>query len=115
MRIWLDGTLLHDVVMQPVGRVFAQAGCQDETGDVIVNVVNTSGEAVDAAITLGGIGTIKPHAELQVLAGASLAAENSLDNPTNVAIRTEAIGNAGASFTLKVKPYSFTVARLKTR
>ncbi len=41
IRCWLDDELIHDVQAEPEKTLFASAGCDDSTGDLILKVINT--------------------------------------------------------------------------
>jgi alpha-L-arabinofuranosidase len=74
-------------------------------------VVNIGKDPLDLAINLKGVGSVDPKATAWVLCGEPKA-QNTLDEPTKVSPKQEAVGDASASFHRAFPPYSFTVMRL---
>ncbi|HEV2436757.1 MAG TPA: alpha-L-arabinofuranosidase C-terminal domain-containing protein, partial [Verrucomicrobiae bacterium] len=93
IRCWLDGRLVHDLT-QP-GRIthplYASATRDDKNGDVILKVVNAAGVPVRTTIDLPGATSLTGSGEAMVLTASSPWEENSLEDPTNVSPRTEAV------------------------
>jgi alpha-L-arabinofuranosidase len=92
--------------------LFATA-CRDEkSGGVIVKVVNSAAEPIDAAVKIKGAGQISGKADVTVLAGKKLADENSFAETKKVAPVTSTIEIAGPDFNYTFKPWSVTVLRI---
>ncbi|HXE54998.1 MAG TPA: alpha-L-arabinofuranosidase C-terminal domain-containing protein [Tepidisphaeraceae bacterium] len=91
---------------------FASADYAAASRTVIVKVVNVGKDPVDMTINLHGAGQIDPNGTAIVLAGDPKA-QNTVDEPTKVAPRTEPLTNASASFSRTFPPYSFTLLRLQ--
>lgn len=114
MRGYVDGQLVTDAAEGP--RVtplpaFASATYDTPSHSVIVKLVNVGTTPVDAAINLHGVGHVEPHGTATVLAGDRKAV-NTVDEPTHVAPRQEALTNASPSFHRTLPPHSLTVLRL---
>jgi alpha-L-arabinofuranosidase len=79
---------------------------------VIIKVVNAGPASVDTAINIHGVSQIEPQGTAIVLAGEPDAV-NTLDEPTKVSPKAEALGDAALSFHRVFPPYSLTLLRLK--
>ncbi|MCX7048909.1 MAG: DUF1080 domain-containing protein [Candidatus Sumerlaeota bacterium] len=87
----------------------------EKTGEIILKVVNFSGEASKTAIRLKGIGEIAPEGAVTVLASKSLSDENTVDEPTKVAPVTKKAMGLGQNFDYTFDPYSLTILRLQPK
>ena len=116
IQCWLDGKLVHDLT-EP-GRIthplYASAARDDKNGDVILKVVNAAEVSVGTTINLPGATSLTESGEALVLTASSPWAENSLEDPTNVSPRTEAVSFQGAELRRNFPGNSVTVLRLKT-
>jgi alpha-L-arabinofuranosidase len=114
VRGFIDDKLVTDATVEPPAReVSALASALSATAGhvVIVKVVNAGKEPLDTAINLHGIGHVEPTGTAIVLAGEPQAM-NTVDQPTNVAPREEAITNISESFRRTFPPHSLTLLRL---
>jgi len=117
VKCWLDGQLIHDVDFDAGGRIlalYATSAIDAKTGDVIVKVVNTSAGPVQTDLALSGV-NVSGKGAATVLTSESAADENSLDNPTRVSPKTEAVNFSGNTLTRAFSGNSLTVLRLKTK
>ena len=115
VRGFVDGKLVTDTTEGPAtapAPAFASATYATAGHIVIVKVVNVGPNPVDMAIHLSGARRINPKGTATVLAGDPTA-QNTLDQPTNVAPRQEAVTNASASFHRTFPPHSLTLLRLR--
>ena len=92
--------------------LFASASRDAATGDVIVKLVNPGPQARDVKVTLSGA-TPAAGGRRIVLTGDP-SAENSLQRPTIVVPREEAVAQFGADHVEKVGPHSLTILRVPT-
>ncbi|MBI5830990.1 MAG: DUF1080 domain-containing protein [Armatimonadetes bacterium] len=116
IRCFLDGKLIHDVDGAAAGEsVWANAGLDDATGDLIIKAVNSSEEPVTTALKLAGLKTIGADATAEVLTSAKVTDENDLAHPKRVAPKRIAVTITGETTTLTLAPRSFTVLRVPTR
>ena len=90
--------------------VFASAARDAKTGDVIVKLVNPGPAARDIKVTLSGA-TPGAGGRRIVLTGDP-SAENSLQRPTIVVPREEAVAQFGADHVEKLGPNSLTILRV---
>ena len=115
VRGFVDGKLVTDATEGPAATApapaFASATYAKAGHTVIVKVVNVGADTIDMTIHLNGARRINPKGRATVLAGDPQAV-NTLDQPTNVAPKQEAVTNASASFHQALPPHSLTVLRL---
>lgn len=90
--------------------LFATAAKQG--GELILKVVNPTGQEAVVEVRITGSYLLGAKGTETVLAGASPADENSLDNPTKVAPVISPMDGATSDFRKRFKPYSLTVLRL---
>ena len=92
--------------------LYATASREEKSGEVIVKVVNSAAQPVEAAVELKGAGTVAGKADVTVLAGTNLADENSFAEPKKVAPVSSTIEGVGPEFKYTFKPWSVTVLRI---
>jgi alpha-L-arabinofuranosidase len=113
IRCFLDGKLVHDVELAGQRALFASAtGAKDE---VILKVVNVSGDAQEAQIELRGAKGGAGKAALTVLTSANSEDENSLEQPMKVAPARQNLDLAGPAFRHTFPANSLTVIRCPAR
>lgn len=95
--------------------LFASATRDNATGEVILKVVNAARAGALAAIKLDTAGIVSERAMATVLTGKSGTAENSFEQPGNVAPAETKIQNVSASFHHTFPAHSMTVMRLKVK
>lgn len=115
VRAYLDNKLVHDETAELPERLFAIAGRDEATGELIVKVINPTSEAMTTTLTIAGTGGIAADARATVLTSARPDDTNTLDNPRNVTPITQSITNAGTKFEHAFPPYSLTILRLKAQ
>jgi alpha-L-arabinofuranosidase len=113
VRCFLDGELIHDVeIPDPeLPRLYAAASRDDASGDVILKMVNPTGDETAVDVSLTGAGTVARQATEVTLSGAPND-ENSIAHPQNVVPRSATVEMAGPQFTRVLPPYSFTVLQV---
>ncbi len=114
VKCWLDGALVHDLhrTRRMLKTVFASATRDAATGDTILKVVNGAATPADVEIDLAGAGPLARRGQAIVLTSGNPKDENTLDEPTRVAPRTEALELEGARWTRSFPGNSFTVLRI---
>ena len=90
--------------------VFASASRDAASGDVIVKLVNPGPQAREVKLALNGV-TPGAGGRRIVLTGDP-AAENSLQRPTIVVPREEAIAQIAAGHVERLGPHSLTILRV---
>jgi alpha-L-arabinofuranosidase len=110
IKCFLDGKLIHEVAAPTLKSLYASATKNQKTGEVIVKVVNAAPNALETDINLSGLQKVG-SAEAIVLTSESPTDENSLDNPTKVSPKTQALTVTGSKFTHNFPGNSVTVLR----
>jgi alpha-L-arabinofuranosidase len=96
-----------------VQTIYASATHDDQTGEVILKVVNPGATATPVAIKLAGLTRVEPQAKATLLAGANLTDVNNLGEPEKVTPVASTFAGAAADFSRTFPPHSLTVLRLK--
>ncbi len=115
VKCYLDGKLIHDVKDLgdgPLATLFASATQDDQTGDLIVKVINTSPEPSATELVFAGAKNLAGQGSATVLTSAQRTDEDTFENPTNILPQTEAVNFTGTSLTRTFPKNSFTVLRL---
>jgi alpha-L-arabinofuranosidase len=116
VECWLDGELVHDLDFDSGGKVnaiYATSAKDSSNGDLIVKVVNTSALPVETELDFSGA-KISGTGTATVLTSENGTDENSLDEPTKVSPKTEAVNFSGTTLKRSFAGNSFTVFRLKS-
>jgi alpha-L-arabinofuranosidase len=118
VKCYLDGKVIHDLDYDAGGKVtslYAVAATDTQSGDLIVKVVNANAEPLATEVDLLGAKNLTGRGTAVVLTSEDPADENSLDNPTKVSPKTEAVEFNGTSLPRSFPGNSFTVLRLQTK
>jgi alpha-L-arabinofuranosidase len=113
VRCFLDGALIHEGDINPPvpPSIYALAGRDEASGEVVVKVVNARETPVQADIALTGL----PSAETVagwVLTSAAPEDENSIDNPLAVSPKPVTLTSKGGKMNYILPPLSVTVLRV---
>jgi alpha-L-arabinofuranosidase len=92
--------------------LYASACVDKNTGELIIKIANTSGEAQTNNIVLDGIKGLAAKGSLTVLQNNDIRAVNSFTN-NSVMPQVKEIALAGKTITVVSAPYSFSVVRVK--
>jgi alpha-L-arabinofuranosidase len=111
---YLDGKIVQEVgdSRANVKCLCASAACDDESGDIILKVVNASSESLETQIDLRGAGTLSGSGKAIVLTSASPLDENTLEEPTKVSPKTEIIKLSGTLMSRMFPGNSLTIIRI---
>ena len=114
IRCFLDGALISEVTLPRPETVLAIAGAQAESGDVILKILNTTPETVEASVRLDGVTHVAPEGGLTVLTSENVRDENSFEEPSKIAPVSRRIptGNPSA---VSLAPNSLTILRLRIK
>lgn len=107
--------MIHDATASEPQKLFAVAGRDAATGDLLVKAINSGAESVPATLNLRGVARTSPAIQATVLKSATLADNNSLDEPAKVIPMESTINATGSKFQHEFPPYSLTILRLKTQ
>jgi alpha-L-arabinofuranosidase len=114
IRCYLDNVLTQETTRTPPNPLYVVSGLKKTAKgqDLILKVVNIAGVPYDTAIDLRHAGQLASTGEALVLKADRVEAENSFENPRNVApARTELTGLT-PSFRHTFPPNSVTVLRV---
>ena len=109
IRCYLDGELVQEATRV----VTAVAGRKQDTGEIILKVVNGGSATIDAEVMLPGAKTLQPTGKVWVLSPCSPAAENSVDEPAKMVITETPITGIASNFRHSFPPYSVTVLQIQ--
>ena len=91
----------------------AVAGRCVPSGDIILKVVNLTGEVQDTEITLDGVAHVASKAHAIVLTSNDPNDENSLSEPTRVAPVELDVHGIAPAFRYPFPPHSLTILRIE--
>jgi alpha-L-arabinofuranosidase len=111
VKCYLDGRLIHDANFTQPKSLYAVASLAHNSNEVILKVVNASASALETDISLNGTRQIG-SARAIVLASDKATDENSIENPTRVAPKTEPLAVNQPNFRHTFPGNSVTVLRV---
>jgi alpha-N-arabinofuranosidase len=107
--------LLNGSTKNGQSELFTSASLDEQTGEAILKVVNTTPASKEVHITLAGATKVGKIGKTFVLESSDLKAENSLDNPMKVAPVERQLAVPSGEFAYTVKPQSLTVIRVTVK
>lgn len=113
MKLYADGKLVQSVTMSGAPTLAVSSSRVDQSGDVVVKVVNDANEARNANLTIAGLADGPRTAVVTTLTSDSMTDENSLSEPTKVAPKTAVIRLTGKQFDHVFPARSLTVLRIR--
>lgn len=93
--------------------LYVSAVINKKTNDIIIKVVNASGNEQTNIFRLDGIKKAATQAEVTTLQSDDLSSENSFSNPENVAPKESSVIVKKRKINFTSKKYSFSVIRVK--
>lgn len=115
IRCFLNGELLHDVEDTTGYRpLYHVASYDEDSGDVILKVVNPFAEPKEVTLQLAGDRVPTGGGKALVLSSRSPKDENTLSAPDCVVPREMPLTGLSASFLYTFPPFSVTVLRIAT-
>lgn len=116
VKCYLNDTLYVDYNLPKTANAESyQVVSTDDSGDIIVKLVNVTGYAKTFAIDIAGTDTISDVAEVETAAGDSLKNDNILGQKEAVTIVKSEITGVAKQFNYTVPQYSATVLRIKKK
>jgi alpha-L-arabinofuranosidase len=112
IECYLDGKLL--MTYTKPRSIFAIAGRDEKTNEVVIKVVNANPTPGNIQIQLQHAGKLASQANVITLASKSEEDENSFENPEQFVPVNSTTAIDGAEFSYKFQPWSLTVLRVKT-
>ena len=112
---YLDGEPIVEVTLRGVttSGIFTSAAMDDKNKEMIVKIVNTSGDQETAKLNLGDFES--DGAELIQLKAIDGKTENTLTSPTVVYPTTRHIALEGLTPDFNVEPYTLNILRIKQK
>jgi alpha-L-arabinofuranosidase len=112
VTLYVDGK--ETVVGRPTvaTRQFCQTGYDEQTGELVIKVVNATEQAYKRSFAIEGAMNVLPTGKVITLSGDATD-ENTFEQPTKLAPVTELYGKFDKKFEYEFKPMSFTIMRVK--
>ncbi len=114
IRCYLDGQVICSAIRRNLQPLYAVAGLDQKTGEVVVMAVNPNGAPTDTTVELQNVETVAPGSREIILTSVSPDDENSFATPMKVSPRAEPVAVAGPKFPYTFPANSLTILRLKT-
>ena len=111
--LYMDGKEIKSFRNTSSPRQFYAAGYDENTGEVIVKVVNGNSLPYNLDIKLNDVASVKNTGKIITLKADSGKDENSFENPQKIYPKEEVFNGAGKEFSYSFAPYSFTILRVK--
>lgn len=111
VECYLDDVLL--MTYQEPQKFFALAGRDEKNGDIILKVINMSGEPVKSDVNIGGTPAVSGQALLTYISADKPTVENSFAEPQKYKPQQQNIKVPANTFDMEWKPYSINVLRIK--
>lgn len=93
--------------------LYASATIDKNTNEVILKIVNASGETKKHDVLIEGVKKLNPRATVTILKGEKLEDVNSISNPGAIQPVDSAIQLKGKKLDISLEPYSFNVFKVK--
>ncbi len=113
IKCWLDGKLYIDYdVSSPAEAEAYQVVSTDDSGDIIIKLVNVTGAEKTVAVNIYAAQGVGPAAKVYQVRGESPKDENIFGEAESVKLDEFSIGGVSESFNYTVPKYSATVIRI---
>ncbi|MGS2763717.1 alpha-L-arabinofuranosidase C-terminal domain-containing protein [Sinomicrobium sp. M5D2P9] len=106
---------LNDKALTGQDDLYATASLDEKTNEIVLKIVNTSGQAKEHEIVFKGVSRLHSRGKITVLQSDDLQAENSLDNAKHVSPAEKEIKVKKDGLQVSLQPYSVNVIRVKKR
>lgn len=110
IECYMNGNKLIDYTYSTGESLYQTVGT-DETGDIIIKLVNVTSEALPLDINIPNISAYNTTADVIQMAGENSAITNSFENPENLIPLNSQLEVSG-EFTYDVPAYSVTIIRI---
>ncbi|MCR5167436.1 MAG: carbohydrate binding domain-containing protein [Oscillospiraceae bacterium] len=113
VKCYMDDRLMIDYDIPETSESEAyEVTSTDETGDIIIKLINEKNSPKTFAIDIQNAGTISESADVEIVSADSMTADNILGQPESVTLRTEISEGITEKFNYTVSPLSVTVLRI---
>lgn|GEM_PF-132787 len=110
-----DYIQVFDIIDRPkTGPVYVVTSKDEDTGDIILKVVNPQSTAQEITVKLNGADYINPVGLRTVLKGSEPSDANSFTNPKKVVPEASKVSGLGSVNKIIFDPYSLTILRIRT-
>lgn len=113
VSIYLDGDKVFEQIASAPSGHYTVAGYDENTGETIIKVVNSTEEPYTTSISLNA-SKVEPKGKVITLQSDDKKAENTMDNPTKIVPQVSEFDGFGKNFKYTFEPNSFTVLRVKS-
>jgi alpha-L-arabinofuranosidase len=101
--------------LEGVAQMFSSVTRDSKKGTVYVKVVNSGGAAQAVRVTVAGVASVAPTAEVTVLRSSNPSDTNTITQPTNIVPQTSEFSGASADFRYTFPAYSVTTLTLRAK
>lgn len=112
VTLFMDGKEILSAKPASQNRHFCQTGYDEQTGELIIKVVNGTVQPYRRSFTIDGASNVMPTGRVITLSG-NAQDENTFEQPTKLAPQTTIFGKFGKQFSYEFAPMSFTIMRVK--
>ena len=112
VKAYLDDQLIHSAEAATAQQLYAAAGVDKAADELVIELVNPTGEPCDTEFNLSGYGPGTVDATLTTLTADNPNSDNSLARRDRVAPQESTVTGVAADFTHTVPPYSLQVLRI---
>ncbi len=111
-KLYVDGKEMTVAKPAVSTRQCCQAGYDEQTGEMVIKVVNGTEKPYRRSFDICGATTVIPTGKVITLSG-NATDENTFAEPTKLAPQTTLFGHFGKQFDYEFAPMSFTIMRIK--
>lgn len=111
--LYIDGKQVLEHAPRTMPEQFIASGIDEETGEMILKVVNRVSTPYVPEIKIEGAKRIAKTGKVISLIAADDKEENSFENPKKIYPETSEFNRFGETFSYEFAPYSYTILRVK--
>jgi len=112
VKCYLDGKLVQEAACKPTRALYAAAGRDARTGEIVIAAVNSGSRPLATEIKLAGAKNVGQIGTAIVLSSASPDDENSVEHPDKVVPRKQTVNVGKAQFTYLLPAWSLNMLRI---
>jgi alpha-L-arabinofuranosidase len=113
LKCYLDGNLILETRSKLLASLYAVAGRQKATNEIILKVVNMAQQPQSVALKLKGTGKLQPEAKALVMGSDDPLATNSFEQPQSIVPRESVVSGIASDFKHTFPAHSITILRMK--
>lgn len=103
-----------DLAQETMNEIFTSTSYDKETDEIIIKVVNSSGESKEVNIDINGA-IVEEKATVEYITSNSITDENTFENPEKVKIDSKELEGVVDNFIYEVDKYSVNIIRIKIK